>query len=143
MEPQEFWYLGIDNVIRTLFADPDWMKLHGRHRGDFVTAADLHGASMCTGINARTNGKFDELGSSGYELGFDFCQIFTSSQHSIGNVFARYALGFSCGFFTEGMIALAPASQLCVECEGGDMVASESFVLVRVLAHCIICHSDD
>ncbi|KAL0030293.1 hypothetical protein WJX77_007872 [Trebouxia sp. C0004] len=61
----EFWYFGVAPAIRSLFADPEWAA---RRKEPKDTSP---------------------VDSSGYGLGFDFCQIFNFKPHSSGVMFLR------------------------------------------------------
>eukprot|EP00884_Botryococcus_braunii_P004492 jgi/Botrbrau1/14043/Bobra.0011s0009.1 len=75
------YVLGVGHAIRQLFNDAEFCKLRGSGRdveGDYyesVEAARLYRAAQAD---------IGDVCTSVYELGFDFFQIYTNRQHSIG-----------------------------------------------------------
>ena len=84
---------GLADVIRKLFADPDWAA--ARSKGRDTSAAGFHGSAEAARLNRVTGGVFAKDSSSAYELGMDFGQIFNFKTHSTGIVLLRRATGCS------------------------------------------------
>lgn len=85
--PQEFYDFGLEEVVRALFANPEWAAL--RATGRNMSHGGLYGSPMCQELNAKTNGCLFLEENSIWELGFDFCQIFNFAKHSTGVIFLR------------------------------------------------------
>lgn len=84
---QRFWYLGVDNIIRTMFQDPLFCRFRGRGRDN--QPDDFYGSRMAEHIDAKTNGQLLQGANSAYDLGFDFCQVFSFKTHSSGILLMR------------------------------------------------------
>lgn len=54
-----------------------------------TSPGSLYGANMCQAIDTALNGHLLAVDSSGYGIGFDFCQIFNFRAHSSGVMFLR------------------------------------------------------
>ena len=84
---QEIWYFGVAHAVRSLFADPEWAAR--RKEPKDTSPGSLYGGDMCQAIDAATGGRLLAADSSGYGIGFDFCQIFNFKTHSSGVMFLR------------------------------------------------------
>ncbi len=87
MSMQEFGYFGVANAVCSLFADPEWAAR--RKEPKDTSPGSLYGANMCQAIDMALNGRLLAVGSSGYGIGFDFCQTFNFKTHSSGVMFLR------------------------------------------------------
>jgi len=88
MRLQEYYDFGLQEVVQSLFANPQWAALRGTGRN--MCSGGLYGSTMSQELNAKTNGALYKEENSIWELGFDFCQIFNFAKHSTGVVFIRY-----------------------------------------------------
>jgi len=84
---QEFFYFGLEEVVSSLFANPQWAALRGTGRN--MCPGELYGSPMCQMLDAKFNGALYANENSIWELGFDFCQIFNFAKHSTGVIFLR------------------------------------------------------
>ncbi len=85
---QKYYDFGVVNVIRTLFKDPLFCSLRGKGRDD--SPDDLYGSDCAKDINTRSAGKFFQVSSSAYEIGYDGGQMFAFKIHSTGMAFLRW-----------------------------------------------------
>lgn len=85
-----FWYLGVKNAITELFSQKEWAGKRGTSRttpGDYyrsVEARRVHDYLEPLGCEFLS-----DKGTSAYELGLDWCQVFTGKTHSVGIVGVR------------------------------------------------------
>ena len=91
LHAQVYYDFGVANVIRKLFADPDWAAARGKGRD--TSAAGFYGSCEAARLDRVTRGLFGKDSSSAYELGMDFGQIFNFKTHSTGIVLLRRATG--------------------------------------------------
>lgn len=84
---QEIWYFGVAHAVRSLFADPEWAARRKEQKD--TSPGSLYWGDMCQAIDAALGGRLLAADSSGYGIGFDFCQIFNFKTHSSGVMFLR------------------------------------------------------
>ena len=89
MHAQVYYDFGLANVIRKLFANPEWAAARGKGRD--TSAAGFYGSAEAARVNRFTGGLFSGETSSAYELGMYFGQIFNFKTHSTGIVLLRRA----------------------------------------------------
>ena len=75
-----FYYFGLENALRHLFADPEWRKVRAKDRA----SAGFYTSKYAEKLDAATDNQFSLPGNSAYEIGFDNGQLFNFSQHSTG-----------------------------------------------------------
>ena len=87
-----YYDFGLADLIRKLFADPEWAAARGK--GMDTSAAGFHGSGEAVRLNRVTRGLFAQDSSRAYELGMDFGQIFNFKTHSAGIVLLRRVLSY-------------------------------------------------
>ena len=86
---QVFYFFGVKESIKKLFAKPEWCALRGTGRD--TSAAGFYGSREAQRLHDETGGRFSAPSSSAYELGFDYGQIFNFKTHSTGIMVLRCA----------------------------------------------------
>ena len=84
MTLQEIWYFGVDNVVRSLLADPDHAAAFRQPKNDIP--GSLYGSSMCQNVDDALQVCLMHPDSGGYKIGFVFTQIFYFKTQSSGHV---------------------------------------------------------
>ncbi|KAK9906510.1 hypothetical protein WJX75_003063 [Coccomyxa subellipsoidea] len=82
-----FYFFGVKESIKKLFAKPEWCALRGTGRD--TSAAGFYGSREAQRLHDETGGRFSAPSSSAYELGFDYGQIFNFKTHSTGIMVLR------------------------------------------------------
>ena len=73
-----------------MFSSPEWVQSRGSDRNEWkVDPCNFIGSAAWSEINNRVGGALDDVNTSGYSLGFDFANIFNSSDYSVGVILLR------------------------------------------------------